>query len=70
MICLNGVNEIDSLKKSLESVMAMVNQLESARINIDPQNKEVLEEISMQTALLQTSMSLLYKRLYTEDNTR
>jgi hypothetical protein len=50
--------------------MAMLNLIESERVAVDPENKEALDQISMQTSLLQIHLNLLYKRLYSDKGPR
>ena len=54
----------------MENAMAMINQIETERIAIDPRNKEVLNELSILTSLLQTNVNILYRRLYNDDTAR
>jgi hypothetical protein len=61
------LDRMNSLKEDLATAMAMLGQMEHARIAADPQNQEMLEEISRQIDLLQTNVNLLYQRLRLEN---
>ncbi len=61
------LDRMNSLKDDLATAMAMLGQMEHARIAADPQNQEMLDEISRQIEVLQTNVNLLYQRLHAEN---